>query len=89
MIYFSSSLCVVKYSHTHTHTLTCLSVTKTVCAPQCNGHCFGRSPSECCHIECAGGCSGPLDTDCFVSSLVTRIRLTSIYLSLCYQLLDT
>uniref|UniRef100_A0A8C7F2T1 Receptor protein-tyrosine kinase n=1 Tax=Oncorhynchus kisutch TaxID=8019 RepID=A0A8C7F2T1_ONCKI len=41
------------------------SVTKTVCAPQCNGRCFGRSPSECCHMECAGGCTGPLDTDCF------------------------
>uniref|UniRef100_A0A4W6EI95 receptor protein-tyrosine kinase n=1 Tax=Lates calcarifer TaxID=8187 RepID=A0A4W6EI95_LATCA len=37
----------------------------TVCAPQCNGRCFGQNPSECCHIECAGGCTGPLDTDCF------------------------
>uniref|UniRef100_A0A673LN01 Receptor protein-tyrosine kinase n=1 Tax=Sinocyclocheilus rhinocerous TaxID=307959 RepID=A0A673LN01_9TELE len=40
-------------------------LTKTVCAPQCNSRCFGRSPSECCHIECAGGCTGPLDTNCF------------------------
>ncbi|KAM7402022.1 hypothetical protein PAMP_017296 [Pampus punctatissimus] len=44
---------------------TCQILTKSVCAPQCNGRCFGRSPSECCHIECAGGCTGPLDTDCF------------------------
>ncbi|XP_045884672.1 receptor tyrosine-protein kinase erbB-3a isoform X2 [Micropterus dolomieu] len=44
---------------------TCQILTKTVCAPQCNGRCFGSSPSECCHIECAGGCTGPLDTDCF------------------------
>uniref|UniRef100_A0A673Z812 Receptor protein-tyrosine kinase n=1 Tax=Salmo trutta TaxID=8032 RepID=A0A673Z812_SALTR len=44
---------------------TCQILTKTVCAPQCNGRCFGRSPSECCHMECAGGCTGPLDTDCF------------------------
>ncbi|KAM6980733.1 receptor tyrosine-protein kinase erbB-3a [Aplochiton taeniatus] len=44
---------------------TCQIMTKTVCAPQCNGRCFGRSPSECCHMECAGGCTGPLDTDCF------------------------
>uniref|UniRef100_A0A4W4DYT9 receptor protein-tyrosine kinase n=1 Tax=Electrophorus electricus TaxID=8005 RepID=A0A4W4DYT9_ELEEL len=42
-----------------------MHMTKTVCAPQCNSRCFGRSPSECCHIECAGGCTGPLDTDCF------------------------
>ncbi|XP_053723553.1 receptor tyrosine-protein kinase erbB-3a isoform X1 [Synchiropus splendidus] len=44
---------------------TCQRLTKTVCAPQCNSRCFGRSPSQCCHIECAGGCIGPLDTDCF------------------------
>ncbi|KAG7283205.1 hypothetical protein CRUP_004947 [Coryphaenoides rupestris] len=43
---------------------TCQILTKTVCAPQCNGRCFGKSPSECCHIECAGGCTAPLDTDC-------------------------
>uniref|UniRef100_A0A3B3W007 receptor protein-tyrosine kinase n=1 Tax=Poecilia latipinna TaxID=48699 RepID=A0A3B3W007_9TELE len=41
------------------------SVTKMVCAPQCNGRCFGRSPRDCCHIECAAGCKGPLDEDCF------------------------
>uniref|UniRef100_A0A671PW99 receptor protein-tyrosine kinase n=1 Tax=Sinocyclocheilus anshuiensis TaxID=1608454 RepID=A0A671PW99_9TELE len=54
-------------SHTHTADYVSLSfsVTKTVCAPQCNSRCFGRSPSECCHIECAGGCTGPLDTNCF------------------------
>uniref|UniRef100_A0A8C1I0N2 Receptor protein-tyrosine kinase n=1 Tax=Cyprinus carpio carpio TaxID=630221 RepID=A0A8C1I0N2_CYPCA len=44
---------------------SCQFLTKTVCAPQCNGRCFGRSPSECCHMECAGGCTGPLDTNCF------------------------
>lgn len=47
-----------------------ISVTKTVCAPQCNGRCFGRNPNECCHVECAGGCTGPLDTDCYVSVLL-------------------
>lgn len=41
-------------------------VTKTICAPQCNGHCFGPDPNQCCHDECAGGCSGPQDTDCIV-----------------------
>eukprot|EP00064_Thunnus_orientalis_P002181 superscaffoldBa00000153_g2188 len=40
-------------------------MTRSVCAPQCNRRCFGRNPSECCHSECAGGCTGPLDTDCF------------------------
>uniref|UniRef100_A0A3Q1D394 Receptor protein-tyrosine kinase n=1 Tax=Amphiprion ocellaris TaxID=80972 RepID=A0A3Q1D394_AMPOC len=43
----------------------CQILTKTVCAPQCNGRCFGTSPRHCCHIECAAGCKGPLDVDCF------------------------
>uniref|UniRef100_A0A8B9M2N1 Receptor protein-tyrosine kinase n=1 Tax=Astyanax mexicanus TaxID=7994 RepID=A0A8B9M2N1_ASTMX len=43
----------------------CQTLTKTVCAPQCNGRCFGRNPSECCHMECSGGCTGTLDTNCF------------------------
>uniref|UniRef100_A0A8C5GN13 Receptor protein-tyrosine kinase n=1 Tax=Gouania willdenowi TaxID=441366 RepID=A0A8C5GN13_GOUWI len=43
----------------------CQILTKTVCAPQCNGRCFGTSPRGCCHIECAAGCRGPLDMDCF------------------------
>ncbi|XP_008279468.1 receptor tyrosine-protein kinase erbB-3-like [Stegastes partitus] len=43
----------------------CQILTKTVCAPQCNGRCFGTSPRDCCHIECAAGCKGPLDVDCF------------------------
>ncbi|XP_071762900.2 receptor tyrosine-protein kinase erbB-3b [Centroberyx gerrardi] len=43
----------------------CQTLTKTVCAPQCNGRCFGTSPRDCCHIECAAGCKGPLDVDCF------------------------
>ena len=43
------------------------TVTKTVCAEQCDGRCFGPYVSDCCHRECAGGCYGPKDTDCFVS----------------------
>ncbi|XP_015241974.1 PREDICTED: receptor tyrosine-protein kinase erbB-3-like [Cyprinodon variegatus] len=43
----------------------CQILTKMVCAPQCNGRCFGKSPRDCCHIECAAGCKGPLDEDCF------------------------
>ncbi|XP_054647638.1 receptor tyrosine-protein kinase erbB-3b isoform X2 [Dunckerocampus dactyliophorus] len=43
----------------------CQILTKTVCAPQCNGRCFGASPRDCCHIECAAGCTGPVDVDCF------------------------
>uniref|UniRef100_A0A8C5B9S8 Receptor protein-tyrosine kinase n=1 Tax=Gadus morhua TaxID=8049 RepID=A0A8C5B9S8_GADMO len=42
----------------------CQILTKTVCAPQCNGRCFGRSPRDCCHEECAVGCTGPSDVNC-------------------------
>uniref|UniRef100_A0A8C7ZG51 Receptor tyrosine-protein kinase erbB-4 n=1 Tax=Oryzias sinensis TaxID=183150 RepID=A0A8C7ZG51_9TELE len=44
---------------------TSWAVTKTVCAEQCDGRCFGPYVSDCCHRECAGGCFGPKDTDCF------------------------
>ncbi|XP_041836409.1 receptor tyrosine-protein kinase erbB-3a isoform X2 [Melanotaenia boesemani] len=65
---------------------TCQILTKTVCAPQCNGRCFGKNPSECCHSECAGGCTGSLDTDCFAcknfnnsGSCVPQCPQTMIY----------
>uniref|UniRef100_A0A3Q3JPD8 Receptor protein-tyrosine kinase n=1 Tax=Monopterus albus TaxID=43700 RepID=A0A3Q3JPD8_MONAL len=61
-----------------------IEVTKTVCAPQCNGRCFGRNPSECCHNECAGGCIGPLDTDCFACR---NFNNTGSCVSLCPQTL--
>ncbi|KAM9785522.1 receptor tyrosine-protein kinase erbB-3b [Neosynchiropus ocellatus] len=43
----------------------CQTLTRTVCAPQCDGRCSGTSPRDCCHIECAAGCRGPFDVDCF------------------------
>lgn len=56
----------------------CVPVTKTVCAPQCNGRCFGTSPRDCCHIECAAGCKGPLDVDCIVSALSLPVFSNSL-----------
>ncbi|CAL8335619.1 unnamed protein product [Lota lota] len=71
----------------------CQILTKTVCAPQCNGRCFGRSPGECCHMECAGGCAGPLDTHCFAcrnfnnsGSCVPQCPKTLIYNKLTFKL---
>ncbi|XP_072339453.1 receptor tyrosine-protein kinase erbB-4-like isoform X1 [Scyliorhinus torazame] len=43
----------------------CQTLTKTVCAQQCDERCFSPFVSDCCHRECAGGCLGPKDTDCF------------------------
>uniref|UniRef100_I3KS89 Receptor protein-tyrosine kinase n=1 Tax=Oreochromis niloticus TaxID=8128 RepID=I3KS89_ORENI len=61
--------------------------------PQCSGRCFGRNPSECCHVECAGGCTGPKDTDCFAcrnfnnsGSCVPQCPQTVIYNKLTYRM---
>ncbi|ELV12036.1 Receptor tyrosine-protein kinase erbB-3, partial [Tupaia chinensis] len=69
------------------------SLTKTICAPQCNGHCFGPNPNQCCHDECAGGCSGPQDTDCFAcrhfndsGACVPRCPQPLVYNKLTFQL---
>jgi len=43
----------------------CQKFSKTNCSPQCSqGRCFGNQPRECCHLFCAGGCTGPKQTDC-------------------------
>lgn len=44
----------------------CQKFSKTNCSPQCSqGRCFGSEPRECCHLFCAGGCTGPKQTECF------------------------
>uniref|UniRef100_A0A4W5RYU0 receptor protein-tyrosine kinase n=1 Tax=Hucho hucho TaxID=62062 RepID=A0A4W5RYU0_9TELE len=72
---------------------TRIGVTKTVCAPQCNGRCFGTSPRDCCHIECAGGCTGSQDMDCFAcghfndsGSCVPQCPQTLIYNKQTFQM---
>lgn len=44
----------------------CQKFSRTNCSPQCGhqGRCYGISASECCHSFCAGGCTGPKQTDC-------------------------
>ncbi|KAL1517887.1 hypothetical protein ABEB36_001592 [Hypothenemus hampei] len=43
----------------------CQKFSKTTCSPQCaEGRCFGPNPRECCHLFCAGGCTGPRQNDC-------------------------
>lgn len=43
----------------------CQKFSKTTCSPQCaEGRCFGPNPRECCHLFCAGGCTGPKQSDC-------------------------
>ncbi|BFZ15671.1 hypothetical protein BsWGS_18709 [Bradybaena similaris] len=37
-----------------------------VCHGNCgDNRCYGSLPNQCCHQECAGGCTGPKKTDCF------------------------
>ena len=43
----------------------CQKFSKLYCSPQCSqGRCFGTKPRECCHLFCAGGCTGPTQRDC-------------------------
>ncbi|GIY37822.1 epidermal growth factor receptor [Caerostris extrusa] len=43
----------------------CQNFSKINCSPQCHqGRCFGPNPRECCHLFCAGGCTGPTQADC-------------------------
>ncbi|XP_021924577.1 epidermal growth factor receptor isoform X4 [Zootermopsis nevadensis] len=43
----------------------CQRFSKINCSPQCwQGRCFGSNPRECCHLFCAGGCTGPKQSDC-------------------------
>ncbi|XP_014767891.1 epidermal growth factor receptor isoform X1 [Octopus bimaculoides] len=34
------------------------------CSASCDNRCFGYLPNQCCHTECAAGCTGPKKTDC-------------------------
>lgn len=43
----------------------CQKFSKVNCAAQCDhGRCFGAKPNDCCHLFCAGGCTGPTQKDC-------------------------
>ncbi|CAH1179272.1 unnamed protein product [Phaedon cochleariae] len=47
----------------------CQQFSKEFCSPQCSqGRCFGPRPRECCHLFCAGGCTGPKQSDCIACS---------------------
>ncbi|KRY19561.1 Epidermal growth factor receptor [Trichinella patagoniensis] len=45
----------------------CYAVYRNNCAPQCSsGMCYDvDSPQFCCHPECAAGCFGPSDSECY------------------------
>ncbi|XP_055299802.1 epidermal growth factor receptor [Sitodiplosis mosellana] len=43
----------------------CQKFSKINCSPQCGeGRCFGPNPRDCCHLFCAGGCTGPTQKEC-------------------------
>uniref|UniRef100_A0A670K1W7 Receptor protein-tyrosine kinase n=1 Tax=Podarcis muralis TaxID=64176 RepID=A0A670K1W7_PODMU len=42
---------------------SCQTLTSTVCASSC-ARCKGRHPTDCCHEQCAAGCTGPKHSDC-------------------------
>ncbi|XP_073812361.1 epidermal growth factor receptor-like isoform X1 [Musca autumnalis] len=43
----------------------CQKFSKINCSTQCaQGRCFGPGSHECCHLFCAGGCTGPTQKEC-------------------------
>ncbi|XP_020654963.3 receptor tyrosine-protein kinase erbB-2 isoform X1 [Pogona vitticeps] len=42
---------------------SCQILTSTICASSC-ARCKGRRPTDCCHEQCAAGCTGPKHSDC-------------------------
>ncbi|XP_072311610.1 receptor tyrosine-protein kinase erbB-2 [Eucyclogobius newberryi] len=41
----------------------CQTLTRIKCASDCQ-RCKGPLSSDCCHLQCAAGCTGPKDSDC-------------------------
>uniref|UniRef100_A0A3B4VQ85 Receptor protein-tyrosine kinase n=1 Tax=Seriola dumerili TaxID=41447 RepID=A0A3B4VQ85_SERDU len=41
----------------------CQTLTRINCASGCQ-RCKGLLPNDCCHMQCAAGCTGPKDSDC-------------------------
>lgn len=44
-------------------TQDCQTLTRISCASGCQ-RCKGPLPTDCCHMQCAAGCTGPKDSDC-------------------------
>ena len=48
----------------------CQTLTRLICSDKCkrpesmSGRCFGPGDSECCHENCAAGCSGDFKSEC-------------------------
>lgn len=58
-------------------------VTSVQCSSGCL-RCKGTKPNDCCHVQCAAGCTGPKDTDCLVK---TQLHIRNVtFLSLTYML---
>ncbi|XP_055312021.1 epidermal growth factor receptor-like [Sitodiplosis mosellana] len=43
----------------------CQKFSKIKCPLHCSeGRCFGPNSHDCCHLSCAGGCTGPTNKEC-------------------------
>ncbi len=63
-----------------TFTLSSLFKVTSKCASGCQ-RCKGPLPSDCCHMQCAAGCTGPKDSDCLVNDTHTFIMIFVVFLS--------
>lgn len=49
-------------------------VTRINCASGCQ-RCKGPLPNDCCHTQCAAGCTGPRDSDCLVNDAIFTLSV--------------
>lgn len=63
----------------------CQKFSKLTCSPQCaKGRCYGTGPRDCCHLFCAGGCTGPTQRDCLVglcNHIVTYEKYKNLFIA--------
>lgn len=48
-------------------------MTRLHCPRQCDSRCYGSRATECCNVECAGGCTNGTSYDCLVGGLVDSV----------------
>ncbi|XP_045155267.1 receptor tyrosine-protein kinase erbB-2 [Echinops telfairi] len=61
----------------------CQRLTRTICAGGC-ARCKGPLPTDCCHEQCAAGCTGPKHSDClaclhFNHSGICQLQCPSLF----------
>jgi hypothetical protein len=58
----------------------CQALSKSICDSRCEGRCFGKDIRDCCHPQCAVGCTGPSRHECLVRKIKFVLFIISLLL---------